>query len=259
MKNQMSLRKYFSFQMNYLKNEILVFYLVLFLLYSTSTVVAAITIQRTGSRVIIFSGIEAITLFFMGIVAMSSYIYHLLLGLQNGISRRTIFTSCLMTTAATALIMCTCDRIMGALFTAISKKANVQGFSTIYDMIYGGRTGMNAIATWFHSFLFTVLMYALVAVIGYFIVALYYRMSRAAIIAVSISVPATLFILLPALNHLLNNAIFRPLLKLLFFAFGADASGNVTSLVNPIVTLLLLIAVFVLAFWLSIRKVAVRK
>lgn len=90
-----------------------------------------------------------------------------------------------MTTAATALIMCACDRIMGALFTAMSKSANVEGFSTIYDMIYGGRTGMNAIATWFHSFLFTALMYALVAVIGYFIVALYYRMSRGAIIAVS--------------------------------------------------------------------------
>lgn len=259
MKNHMSIRKFFSFQMNYLKNEILVFYLVLFCLYAVSTVVAGIAMEQTGSKVMIFSGIEAITLFFMGIVAMSSYIYHLLLGLQNGISRKTIFTSCLMTTAATALIMCTCDRIMGALFTALSRRFKVEGFSTIYDMIYGDRGGMNAIATWFHSFLFTVLMYVLVAVIGYFVVALYYRMSRGAIIAVSISVPATLFILLPAVNHLLDNAIFRPLLKLLFFAFGADASGNVTSLVNPLVTLLLLILVFILAFWLSIRKVAVRK
>ena len=256
----MNVRKFFRYQLSYYRNELTMFYLVVILLFSVVTVGAGIAFSQTGGEISTFSGMETMTLIFMFVCAAAAYKYHLYMGLQNSISRKSMFISNMAISMSIALIMSVCDKILAAAFGALSSKVGIDGFSSLYGMIYGNSISSNAVLVFLHNLAFSFLLYMLFGVLGNFIVGLYCRMNLIAIISVSITVPAAIFILIPVLNYFTGNVILNTLLKFVLFAFGLGAlEGTVWTILNPLITLLLLISIVTLALWLVMRRAAIKK
>lgn len=256
----MNVRKFFRYQLSYYRKELTAFYLIVIALFTFVTIVAGIVFSQNGAEIKTFSGMETMSLIFMFVCAAAAYKYHLHMGLQNSVSRKSMFISNMATSVMIALLMSICDKVLATVFGALSSKVGIEGFSSLYGMIYGNSISNNTVFVFLHNLVFSFLIYTLFSILGNFIVGLYCRMNLIAIISVSITVPAAIFILLPVLNYLTGNAILDALLKFVLFAFGLGTlSGTVWTVINPLITLLLLIGIVTLALWLVMRRAAIKK
>ncbi len=258
----MNVRKFFRYQLRYYRNEIAVFYLAVIGIYTLVTAGVGIVTMAVnmGNEVHTFSGMETMTLLFMFVCSAAAYKYHLHMGMQNGISRKSMFISNMMISTSIAAIMCVSDKIITTVFGAISAKIGIDGFSSLYSMIYGNSVSQNAVLVFLHNLAFSFLIYMLFSVLGNFITGLYCRMNLAGIISVSITVPAALFILLPVLDYLTGHVILSALLKFVMLAFGmGPVAGTIWTVINPLITLAVLTGIFTIALWLVIRRASVKK
>jgi hypothetical protein len=144
--------------------------------------------------------------------------------------------------------------LMAGKFLA-SKKESFE-FSGIYELMYPGRASESALQMYGKGFLLNVSMYLAIIGIGYFITIAYYRMNKAAKIAVSIGVPALFIYGLPILDATVTHgAISEAIWKFLSFAFGMQNSGNPYF---AVVTCLLTACIFAALSWLMMRRAVIK-
>lgn len=172
-------------------------------------------------------GIEMSTLIFLFVLGLNSFRENFLMMLQNGVSRKTMFMSTIVTILSTSVIMGVIDRvflIVGGLYSNMYENVIVTG---MYDMLYEKRVAsMNAISFNLEGILITIAMYVSAMSVGFFITTAYYRMNKVLKVVVSVGVPATVFVFLPVLDGaVFGGRISRVVIKMLDFIFGGR-SGN---------------------------------
>lgn len=173
--------------------------------------------------------------------------------MANGISRRTVFTSHMVSVLPVAAFMAAVDSINHIIFSALTQ------YQSFFYQIYHNRFtqssfGTSALIT-LEGFIWMFFVYAMMAMIGYFISTLYYRMNKPLKLIVSIGVPILLFIVLPYIDVYISGLqLFKGI-----WVFIAQAWGFVND--NPYIAMLssaITFVVFGALSYLLIRKAQVK-
>lgn len=243
-----------KYQLNEYMKSVKIFYLVVVLVMLFFGITTQFNIPITFDS---GSGIETTSMIFLFILGLNSFKETFLMMLQNSTTRRTMFLSRLITILATGVFMAIVDRFivnLAGLLNDMSGRFYIKG---MYEMIFERRAAsLHIIVMNLEAVLITIGVYTVAMLGGYFITVAYYRMSKAAKIAVSIGVPASLMILLPIVDFAffkgrLTNAVGR----MFEFIFG----GTTGNPYNLLVSCILLIIVALGLTWLLIRKAVDKK
>lgn len=202
----MKLKQSFRYQLADYKAGILVYYcamLGLLALFLVSTVV------DTGVTVV-FSGLSGFSCIFLFICGLCSLHDNLPMHLQHGVSRRTMFQARLLVTAVVSAFMAAVDTLLSVLLNLLSTP--FYGGS-LFQQLYGRTYYFGAVGNVLMSLVFAFVLFLLASSLGYFIITLFYRLTKPLRIALGI---ALAFLFLPgqiivkgADQLLFHNALAR--------------------------------------------------
>lgn len=167
----MKLKQSFRYQLADYKAGILVYYcamLGLLALFLVSTVV------DTGVTVV-FSGLSGFSCIFLFICGLCSLHDNLPMHLQHGVSRRTMFQARLLVTAAVSAFMAVVDTLLSVLLNLLSTP--FYGGS-LFQQLYGRTYYFGAVGNVLMSLVFAFVLFLLASSLGYFIITLFYRLSK---------------------------------------------------------------------------------
>ena len=184
-----------KFHLQECKNSLLVFYGILIGL-QLITVAPALA---NSSIEVSSSGLEVASIIFLFVIGLNSFRIPFLFFLVNGVSRKIMFKSTIISFMIVSAFMAFVDSLLGLIFYRGAK------YTTLFEMPYGPRYGAE-IFQYNPQFLFEKLvwlfcLYTLAIFVGYFITVLYYRMDLKWKYIVSIGVPTFLIFGLPIINN----------------------------------------------------------
>lgn len=158
---------------------------------------------------------------FMLVMGMNAFKSQFKLFLQNGLSRKTLFTGFLFGVLILAAAMAVLDLAFGCL----------QGLFFTYQSPYMERFGIlyaSDAASLGDGLLWSFFSYLALGMIGFFITSLYYRLNKALKLTVSIGVPVTIFVVLPLIDSLYAGGVIIPFcLKAIAFCMGYSSNVNI--------------------------------
>lgn len=199
-----------------------------------------------------FNGLNMSTFVFNFVLGLSTFRQTLLMLMQHGRSRHTVYKSTAITAITLAIIMATVDIILTELLNI------TDGF--IYFNINGtdvtgiiGRSGV-------FMYLNLALTYLLCGLTGFLISAIYYRMNTFQKIIVSAGVPLSILVVLPLIDTMLETNIFITLAKIAALVLLGDAyylPALDSEIVVTLIRLGSILIVFVF-YYLSIYKIKVK-
>jgi hypothetical protein len=254
----MNLNLSVKYQLHDSKKPLVVFYSVLFL---STLIIILLTGFSKNSVVSVkgsLQGLEMASAVFLFVAGLTSFREIFRLFVQNGVSRKALFLGRLITVACISMGMSLIDNMAARFFRAILPAGGRLEYMSLFEMLYGSRyaSRSSGFLRLFEGILLMFTIYVGLSMIGYFITTLYYRMQKGTKIAVSIGVPAFLFILLPMVDsYVFGGALGRAIEKFLLFAFGFLNGANPY---YAMVTMLLIFAVFSGLSWLLVRKAVVK-
>jgi hypothetical protein len=202
------------------------------------------------------SGLEFATVIFLFIAGLNSFKEEFGLLIQNGISRKTVFAGRILTSLTVAMGMAVIDKLVSFIFQGLNTVTDGNiGSSTLFELVYKNyrQEGMLMPLT---SFLFSFFLYLCFSGAGYFITTAFYRLGKAGKVALSVSLPVGIFVVLPIFDYTIaGGRITAALYKFLDFALGIS-SGR---LINEMITCTLAFLIFSGFSWLLIRKASVKE
>lgn len=182
----MKLKKALKYQLTEAVRPVAVFYAVILAIHACFLL--AFSIRRDAASV---GGMEAATVIFLFVAGLNSFKSTFGMFMQNGLSRRTLFTSFAAGALIIAAAMTAADFLLGLAAGAVME------YWPLYDSIYYYPDAGPAFRAAGLLWAFALNAAALMA--GYFITTLYYRMNRWQKITVSVGGPVFLFVVLPVL------------------------------------------------------------
>lgn len=194
----------------------IIYYGVMMALYLLQILLTALFHDSFSS-----SSMETSSRIFLFVIGLNSFKPQLRLFLQNGISRKTLFTGF----AAGLLVVAAAMSILDLAFGWF--RGLFAPYTTIYmarfSSLYVGR-GAAALA---EELLWSFLAYVTSGMTGFFLTSLYYRMNKGLKLAVSIGVPMFCLIVIPLIDSQFTNwAILSSVINVTAFAFGAKVTVN---------------------------------
>lgn len=185
----MKLKQSFRYQLADYKAGILVYYcamLGLLALFLVSTVVdTGVSVRFSG-----LSGFSSVFLFICGLCSLHD---NLPMHLQHGVSRRTMFRARLLVTAAVSAFMAVVDTLLSVLLNLLGTPFFGDSAS-LFKQAYGRAYYFGAVGDVLMSLVFAFVLFLLASSLGYFIITLFYRLSKPLRIALGI---ALAFLFLP--------------------------------------------------------------
>ena len=200
----------YRYQMNDHKKDLLVFYIAIVCLYLLMLVTTAIS-TAANDREIVYqaqsNGINVATMVFLFIAGLNSFKENFGMLLQNGVSRRTMFTGRLLTMVSLCVGMTLMDRALLLLFRGVSALTdNSVAFGMIFDSIYPDKAAlMSPLGMHAYSLALDFAAYLGFAAAGYLLTLLFYRLGKTGKVAVGAGVPVLLCVVLPALDGVLTG------------------------------------------------------
>lgn len=245
----MNIKAVTKYQINDYIKSIKVFYLVIILVMAFFGV---ITTTDSSGNFYGGGGVEGSTTIFLFILGLNSFKEAFLMMLQNGITRKTMFISRLITIFSTSVLMAVIDRFIVNLAGLLNDISDSFHFNGMYEMLFEKReASLNIVAINIEAIVITIGVYAATMIAGYFITVLYYRMNKVLKIVVSIGVPTSILFILPILDHaLFEGKLTKAVGRMFTFVFGGE-TGNPY---NLLISCLIFIIVAVGLIWLLIRK-----
>ena len=198
----MKLKQSFRYQLADYKAGILVYYcamLGLLALFLVSTVV------DTGVTVV-FSGLSGFSCIFLFICGLCSLHDMLPMHLQHGVSRRTMFQARLLVTVAVSAFMAAVDTLLSVLINLLGSP--FYGGS-LFQQAYGKNyPSLGPVGNVLLSLVFAFALFLLASSLGYFIITLFYRLSKPLRITLGVAI-AFLLTLGQVLVKLADEVLFQ--------------------------------------------------
>lgn len=244
----MNLKTGVKYQLWEAKRSLIIFYGIIYVIY-----IFSITAARAFSSVTVtFGGIELSSIIFLFVLGLNLFSESFRMFLQNGLSRRTLFFSLVLSILPISAFMATVDSINGLVANLL---VNYDG---IYLQMYGLRygTGIGLQQTIEGLFWYTT-AYAMVAMLGLLITTLYYRLNKMGKLLISIGLPVTFVVILPLIDRTFTRgAIFKGIFNFLTFAWGFQNGFNPY---YSMITSTLFFALFGCLTYLLMRRAVVRQ
>ena len=229
------------------RKAILIFYTVILCVLALLFSITTITVDSDFHGSI--EGIEFASAIFLFIVGLNSFKEVFRMFIQNGISRKTLFASHIIATAAIGGIMALMDSILTLLNRTITSINSGVYSRRLIETLYGRQN--DSIGAFLTSLFFCFFIYMMFASLGFLITTLYYKMNKVLKISVSVSVPAILFVILPIVDSaLFQGVVFSGIARIITMAFINPFMGMISSLV--------LFTIFSACSWLLMRRAVVR-
>lgn len=197
----MKLKQSFRYQLADYKAGILVYYcamlglLALFLVF---------TVVDTGVTVV-FSGLSGFSCIFLFICGLCSLHDNLPMHLQHGVSRKTMFQARLLVTAAVSAFMAAVDTLLGLLIGLLGAPF-FEG--SLFQQLYGRAYYFGAVGNVLMSLVFAFVLFLLASSLGYFIITLFYRLTKPLRITLGVAI-AFLLTLGQVLVKLADEVLLR--------------------------------------------------
>ena len=178
--------------------------------------------MRFKGSVISMGGLDFSSSVFISVVGLNSFKSPFRMFLQNGYSRRSVFTGFALSGVLMSGVLSLLDSLSSLGLSRIIPYSS--GFVQMYSERY---TEAESLLSLPEGFLWRFTFYLLFITAGYLIAALYYRMSKLLKVLVSAGVPVFLVILLPIIDSTLaGGAIYRGLYKFISFTLGFRHGAN---------------------------------
>ncbi len=245
----MNMKAAYSYQIDDSKKSIMIYYLVVALII----VFFGISISLSDTSNFQSSGgIETSTAIFLFVLGLNSFKETFLMLLQNGVSRKTMFFSRLIASGIICSGMMVIDRIIVNIISGLTRNNPSFHISGLYeDIFYNRAKELGFLQKNAEGILLTLCLYFLTFSLGYFITTAYYRMSKAAKIAVSVGLPTGFFFVLPIVDATITNGrISRFIGYMLGTILGLKKDHPYNFLLSAIVGTVL----FLSFSWLLIRR-----
>ena len=203
----MKLKQSIRYQLADFIGPVIVYYGVVVALH----VVACLAWIFSAIRIYMGGGLSAFSTVFLFICGLCSFHDNLPMHLQNGVSRKTMYTAWLAVTGIVSAFMAAADTVLAVLIDLLDLpiwgygSANL--FFTLFDLD-GLAFGQTLVNTLF-SILFSFVLLALAITLGYFIVVFFYRLPVKLRIVVGACAGFLLFFGVPGLQ-LVNDALGYP-------------------------------------------------
>ena len=217
----MKLKAAVRYYLNDFKKSVFLFYGILMAIFLLQLVISALVHEDPGSS----SGMEFATTIFLFVAGLNAFKAQFRLFLQNGLSRKTLFTGFVAGLLILAASMTVIDLAFGwfrGLFTPYQTQ-----YMDRFGSLYANKYSLAALAD---GLLWSFLSYATAGMTGFLITSLYYRMSKAWKLIVSIGIPMLVFVGIPLIDGLYTNGAITAFgINVLAFAFGIGVTIDLSN------------------------------
>lgn len=251
----MNIKSAVIYRLKETRKSVIFFYLVIIGLSLLMGLSAVSFVSSTMS--ISFGGMEFASAIFMLVLGLNSFRENFRMMLQNGLSRRTMFYSFAVSSLILSAVMslvAELTTLIGELISYMHPNISIIGMmEQLYAARYfGGGHGLQMFA---EGFLFFFCVFTAAIAGGYLITVLYYRMSKAGKVAVSVGVPTFLCFILPIFDAIVTHGtIYRFFGTTFVSAFGLDTGNPYIGMMSS----LLLFAACMGCAWLLVRKAIIK-
>ncbi len=243
----MKLKQVFNYQLYDARTAVTIFYGVIL---SINIFFTSVLTVHGGE--VEFGGMESSTVVFLFIAGLNSFKGPFRFFLANGVSRKTQFWGFILSVPALAGIMALADSLIALLLSRVAS------YESMYAQLYGSwyAAGPGALF-WLEKLVWSVLLSSAAMMVGFCITLLYYRMSKLAVVMVSVFVPVFFVVVLPYIDYRLaggriSSAIFSFLQRVTGFA----------STPNPYIFMLFCVVASALAglgSWMLMRRAVIKE
>lgn len=235
----MKLKTSYKYQLSDHRNEIAIFYTIIILVFCVAVYLSYINPEMTGE----FNGIYITTMIFLVIIGLCGFKSEFLFLMQNGISRKTILVSRMLTATTISAIMALVDTSIYFIVDEI----NIFKLQVFHPAV----SDINLL----YALILTFFIYLSVISVGYVVAISNYRLGTKGKKILYISA-IFVFVLISALDtFLFDNKIMWGLTKFVDFAYGI----TVASAINAIVASICIFAICSIVSYLLIRRVPVKE
>jgi len=230
-----------KYQLNDSCRALLVFWGIVFLIL----ILAAVAGGGNGS----VTGMEMASAIFIFVVGLNSFKPAFNFSMANGISRKTQFIGFAASISIFATAMAIADSIFMLIFS------NFMPYSSLFTQLYFRNSPQSFSGSLLSGPVWSILLYIMVAMMGYMICLIYYRSGLAMKLAVSIAPPVILFIVLPF------SARLNPEPALQFINFIGNALGLYphAAPMNAATTFLIFSVLFAGASFFLMRRAEIKR
>jgi len=197
------------------KRPLLIFYSIIYTIMAASI----IAVTNLGDHVLSFSGFEFASMIFIFVLELNSFKEPFLMFLQNGLSRKTLFQSFVISIVPVSGLLAVIDSLNGLVMNEFMNYESI--FLQFYNIRYSSCLGNVGLAQFFEGMLWYLTAYAMLAMVGLFITTLNYRMNRKQRLLFFIGVPVLFVYVIPLVDRTITNgAIYRGIGEFFAFAWG---------------------------------------
>jgi hypothetical protein len=252
----MNIKASYNYQMADQKKSISIYYFIIVCILIALFVLTSVTINSGSVVNANFNGLDLATVIFLFVCGLCGFKECFLMLAQNGVSRKTLFVSRLLTTVSIAFVMAVIDKILFIVFKELFLWQSETPYTSLYELIYPAKAAeMNVLNLHTASFIFDFCLYLCIMAAGYLITILFYRLNNAGKVAVGAGVPVGFFIVLPIIDRIAaNGKIGTAIFKFIDFSFGFSEGIPVHAYITCIISF----AVLSILSWMLIRKAAVK-
>ena len=251
----MNIRASYRYQMADHKKSIIIFYICIVLIFAF--IFASIGISMHKNDISLsegtFSGMDISSAIFLFVVAMASYKETFGMMIQNGISRKTMFASRILSTVSIALVMAVIDKVLLVISKGVASNISDNlSYVSIYELLYSARVmEVSTVRMHVESFFFSFFMYLAFMAVGYLITTIFYRLNKPGKVLLASGLPVGVFVVLPILDSIVaNGRISKALIELFDIAFGLTKQIPF----NAMISCTLVFIIFSAVSWLFLRK-----
>lgn len=213
----MKVKQGISYHLHVFLRSSVVFYGIESFVYIMLGILSAIFLSGDMSS----NGMESATFIFVFIMGLNAFKSQFRMFLQNGLSRKTLLMSFAISALALAIGTTMINQLLSWVFSFFMDCQPT--FNDLYRYESGNAVTLTGL-TW------TASMSLVLTCIGFFITTLYYRMNLFGKLAVSIGVPALLFVILPIVESLYPTLNFFSMIINAFVWIMGFGNGTL----NPI-------------------------
>lgn len=240
----MKLKTALKYQLFEYKKSVIIFYIIVLLV---TTLFTSITYVGDNGTFTSNSGIVLSSMIFLFVAGLNSFKETFGMMMQNGISRKVMFVSRLISMAVISTVMALINFVLEILLSNFASTDKVIVTSLYEDIAHNLGAKPNA----FIGIIITIILHLSVMTLGYLITIGYYRMNTAAKMAVSVGVPVGLLFILPLLDVTVFGGRVASAIGRIFNKAMGFGSGTPLYMIE---TFLILIFVFSAISWLLVRR-----
>lgn len=254
----MSTKISYRYQLSSQAKPIAVYYFIVItvvVLLSISMLTLSYTTGETSRGQI--AGFEISTIIFIFVAGCNSFREEFYMLTQNGVSRKSLFWGRLLTSLTVALGMAVIGKMIYFICKAIYLNSDRLSFTSLFEMLkyYEYSKGISGFKTELISLVFYFALYLFATAIGYLLATVFYRLGKNGRVALSVSLPVGLFVVLPMLDGTIaKGKIFALIFRTLNKAFGLSVHQPVYGIITCLIAFIILSALS----WLCIRRAYVK-